>query len=114
MLKPVDGDEMVQGVRNLARRIVRGGRARNEANVKRSDWFFDPAYWALQTPDGDRSLEALIRRLGRKIEASGAARAPIQTMRGKGYLFSARVRMGRRSGPGARGLPGVIAHAKSK
>ena len=155
LLKPVDGDEMVQGVRNLARRIVRGGRARGEANANRSDWFFDPAHWALQTPDGasirltaaemkfiqclllrpgepvsrqalqaelgyshdrngDRSLEALIGRLRRKIEASGAARTPIQTMHGKGYLFSARIRMERRSGPGRGGWPGMIAHAKSK
>lgn len=137
LLKPVDGDEMVAAVRNLARRIVRGDRPGKEFRTELSDWFFDPSQWTLQAPDGettrltaaemtlvqclisepgaplprphlhaalgysepgtaDRNLEALVRRLRRKIEASGAWRAPIQTVHGKGYLFSGRVRMERR------------------
>ena len=138
LLKPVDGDEMVEGVRNLTRRIVHGTHPRKDRDVAPSDWFFDPSQWTLQAPDGettrltaaemkfvqcllsepgaplprqhlcaalgyseaktsDRNLEALVRRLRRKIEASGARRAPIQTVHGKGYLFSGRVRMERRA-----------------
>ena len=41
---------------------------------------------------GRRSLDVLISRLRRKIEATVGGKAPIQTMHNRGYLFSARVR----------------------
>jgi two-component system OmpR family response regulator len=41
---------------------------------------------------GRRSLDVLVSRLRRKIEATVGGKAPIQTMHNRGYLFSARVR----------------------
>ena len=47
-------------------------------------------------PPGDRNLDAVIRRLRRKIESVTGSPAPIQTVHGQGYLFSARLRLERR------------------
>lgn len=139
LLKPVDGDELVQGVRNLGRWITSGEQVRSEP-VMTSDWFFDPSHWTLQpswgdavrltatemkflqrllrNPGkpvlrrelqtelgyhndkvGDRNLEALVRRLRRKLEMAASGHAPIQTVHGKGYLFSGTVRRDRRAAP---------------
>lgn len=45
LLKPVDGDELIQGVRNLARRII--AVEPDFAEFSANDWFFDPAHWTL-------------------------------------------------------------------
>lgn len=43
----------------------------------------------------DRSLDALVKRLRRKIESLTQDLAPIQTVHGRGYLFSAGLSLGR-------------------
>lgn len=43
--------------------------------------------------EGRANLEALVRRLRRKIEFSTGVRAPIRTVHGQGYLFSAPVQL---------------------
>jgi DNA-binding response OmpR family regulator len=134
--KPVDGEELVHGLRNLLRRLARNGVA-HAAPVTPSDWFFDTTHWRLQTPNGpsvklsaveakfvrrlliqtgtvvsraelraelgygddvvgDKNLDAVIRRLRRKIEIATGSPAPIQTVHGQGYLFSAQLRLDRR------------------
>ncbi|MCR6629887.1 MAG: response regulator transcription factor [Magnetospirillum sp.] len=40
---------------------------------------------------GNRNLEAIVRRLRRKIESVAGGKAPIQTVHSRGYLFSAPV-----------------------
>jgi len=45
---------------------------------------------------GDKNLDAVIRRLRRKIESATGSPAPIQTVHGQGYLFSAQLRLDRR------------------
>lgn len=40
---------------------------------------------------GNRNLEAIVRRLRRKIEGAAGMKAPIQTVHSRGYLFSAPV-----------------------
>lgn len=42
---------------------------------------------------GSRSLEALVRRLRRKIEAATGGGAPIKTVHARGYLFSAAIKV---------------------
>jgi len=134
--KPVDGEELIHGLRNLLRRLAHnaGGRAAPAAS---SDWFFDANHWRLQAPNGpsvklsaveakfvrrlltqtgtvvsraelraelgygddavgDKNLDAVIRRLRRKIESASGSPAPIQTVHGQGYLFSAQLRLDRR------------------
>ena len=139
LIKPVDGDELVLAVQSLGRRIVRGEAPRAEPVAVH--WFFDPAHWRLQAPEGravkltavemkfitrlfiqpggvivrkelrtelgyshdkagDRNLDALVGRLRRKIEELTDQPAPIQTVHGQGYVFSAPLRMERRSAPG--------------
>ena len=134
--KPVDGEELVHGLRNLLRRLAHNGVER-AASVTPSDWFFDTTHWRLQTPNGpsvklsaveakfvrrllvqtgavvsraelraelgyaddavgDKNLNAVIRRLRRKIESATGSPAPIQTVHGQGYLFSAPLRLERR------------------
>jgi DNA-binding response OmpR family regulator len=135
--KPVDGDELVHGLRNLLRRLAHNGFDR-AAPIASSDWwFFDTTHWMLQTPNGpsvklsaveakfvrclliqtgavvpraelraelgygddpagDKNLDAVIRRLRRKIESATGSPAPIQTVHGQGYLFSAQLRLERR------------------
>lgn len=134
--KPVDGEELVHGLRNLLRRLAHNGVER-AASVTPSDWFFDTTHWRLQTPNGpsvklsaveakfvrrllvqtgavvsraelraelgygddavgDKNLDAVIRRLRRKIESATGSPAPIQTVHGQGYLFSAPLRLERR------------------
>ncbi|HET6523560.1 response regulator transcription factor [Sphingopyxis sp.] len=142
LLKPVDGDELVEAVRNVARRIVRGERAESDVGAGPADWFFDPSQWILQSPDGqavkltaaevsfvgrlalqpgsavsrselrtelgyghdrsgDRNLEAIVRRLRKKLGALGERAVPIQTVHGTGYLFSGSLRIDRRKHSGA-------------
>lgn len=137
LTKPVDGDELVQAVQSLGRRIVLGEAPRAEPTT--SQWFFDPVHWRLQAPEGqavkltavevkfitrlflqpggviarrefraelgyshdkagDRNLDALVRRLRRKIEDMTGRPAPIQTVHGQGFVFSAPLRMERRAG----------------
>ncbi|UIJ45520.1 response regulator transcription factor [Sphingomonas cannabina] len=48
---------------------------------------------------GDKNLDAVIRRLRRKIEKATGDPAPIQTVHGRGYLFSAPIRLERRRTP---------------
>jgi DNA-binding response OmpR family regulator len=43
-----------------------------------------------ETPSSDRSIDVLVSRLRRKLGAGGRA-APIVTVRGVGYMFSAAV-----------------------
>jgi DNA-binding response OmpR family regulator len=134
--KPVDGEELVHGLRNLLRRLAHNGVA-HAAPVTPSDWFFDTNHWRLQAPNGpsvklsaveakfvrrlltqtgtvvsraelraelgygddvvgDKNLDAVIRRLRRKIEIATGSPAPIQTVHGQGYLFSAQLRLDRR------------------
>jgi DNA-binding response OmpR family regulator len=134
--KPVDGEELVHGLRNLLRRLAHNGLER-AVPAAPSDWFFDANHWTLQTPHGpsvklsaveakfvrrlliqtgtvvpradlrtelgydadpagDRNLDAVIRRLRRKIESATGSPAPIQTVHGQGYLFSAPLRLERR------------------
>ncbi|HEX7850876.1 MAG TPA: response regulator transcription factor [Sphingomonas sp.] len=135
--KPVDGEELVHGLRNLLRRLVHN-EVERMAPVAPSDWwFFDTTHWMLQTPNGpsvklsaveakfvrrlliqtgavvpradlraelgyeadpagDKNLDAVIRRLRRKIESATGSPAPIQTVHGQGYLFSAQLRLERR------------------
>jgi len=134
--KPVDGEELVHGLRNLLRRLAHNGVER-AASVTPSDWFFDTTHWRLQTPNGpsvklsaveakfvrrllvqtgavvsraelraelgyaddavgDKNLDAVIRRLRRKIERATGSPAPTQTVHGQGYLFSAPRRLERR------------------
>jgi DNA-binding response OmpR family regulator len=134
--KPVDGEELVYGLRNLLRRLAHNGVA-HAAPVTPSDWFFDTNHWRLQAPNGpsvklsaveakfvrrlltqtgtvvsraelrtelgygddvvgDKNLDAVIRRLRRKIEIATGSPAPIQTVHGQGYLFSAQLRLDRR------------------
>lgn len=134
--KPVDGEELVHGLRNLLRRLAHNGVA-HAAPVASSDWFFDANHWRLQAPNGpsvklsaveakfvrrlltqtgtvvsraelraelgygddavgDKNLDAVIRRLRRKIEIATGSPAPIQTVHGQGYLFSAQLRLDRR------------------
>jgi len=135
--KPVDGEELVHGLRNLLRRLAQNGIDR-AAPVAPSDWwFFDTNHWTLQAPNGpsvklsaveakfvrrllietgavvpradlraelgyaadpvgDKNLDAVIRRLRRKIESATGSPAPIQTVHGQGYLFSAQLRLDRR------------------
>lgn len=45
------------------------------------------------TLDGDRSLEALVRRIRAKLKSIDGEAMPIQTVHGSGYLFSAPVRL---------------------
>ncbi|MGK6318976.1 response regulator transcription factor [Sphingomonas sp. DT-204] len=140
LTKPVAGDELVHGVHSLARRIVRGEMRRPATTTPEPRWFFDPAHWTLQAPNGgrvkltavetafvqrlliqsgavisraelraeldygtdpagDKNLDAVIRRLRRKIEQATGYPAPIQTVHGRGYLFSAPVRLERRKTP---------------
>ncbi|GEO82982.1 response regulator transcription factor [Pararhodospirillum oryzae] len=47
------------------------------------------------TDSGNRNLEALVRRLRRKVEEATQARSTIQTVHRQGYLFSAPVRIER-------------------
>ena len=142
LLKPVVGEELVEAVRNLARRIVRGERAENSVGTSLSDWFFDPSQWILASPDGqavkltaaevsfvgrlalqpglavprselraelgythdtagDRNLEAIVRRLRKKLAALGERAVPIQTVHGTGYLFSGSLRIDRRKHSGS-------------
>lgn len=42
-----------------------------------------------QDEAGNRNLEAIVRRLRRKIEMEARVKAPIQTVHSRGYLFSA-------------------------
>jgi DNA-binding response OmpR family regulator len=134
--KPVDGEELVHGLRNLVRRLALNGVA-HAAPVASSDWFFDANHWRLQAPNGpsvklsaveakfvrrlltqtgtvvsraelraelgygddvvgDKNLDAVIRRLRRKIDSATGSPAPIQTVHGQGYLFSAQLRLDRR------------------
>jgi DNA-binding response OmpR family regulator len=134
--KPVDGEELVHGLRNLLRRLAHNGVA-HAAPVASSDWFFDANHWRLQAPNGpsvklsaveakfvrrlltqtgtvvsraelraelgygddvvgDKNLDAVLRRLRRKIEIATGSPAPIQTVHGQGYLFSAQLRLDRR------------------
>jgi DNA-binding response OmpR family regulator len=134
--KPVDGEELVHGLRNLLRRLAHNG-VTHAAPVTPSDWFFDTNHWRLQAPNGpsvklsaveakfvrrlltqtgtvvsraelraelgygddvvgDKNLDAVIRRLRRKIEIATGSPAPIQTVHGQGYLFSAQLRLDRR------------------
>jgi DNA-binding response OmpR family regulator len=44
---------------------------------------------------GDQNLDALVRRLRRKLEPAAAGAVPIQTVHGVGYLFSAPLRLDR-------------------
>lgn len=138
LTKPVDADELVHAVYSLGRRIARGEMPRDEPVA--AQWFFDPAHWTLQAPEGqvvkltgvemkfitrlfvqpgvatarnelrtelgyrhdkagDQNLDALVRRLRRRIEDLTARPAPIQTVHGQGYVFSAPLRMERRSAP---------------
>jgi DNA-binding response OmpR family regulator len=135
--KPVDGDELVHGLRNLLRRLAHNEVDRAAPVTPPHWWFFDTAHWMLQTPNGpsvkltaveakfvrclliqtgtvvlraelraelgyeddpagDKNLDAVIRRLRRKIESVTGSPAPIQTVHGHGYLFSAQLRLERR------------------
>jgi DNA-binding response OmpR family regulator len=135
--KPVDGEELVHGLRNLLRRLAHNEVERAAPVAPPDWWFFDTAHWTLQTPNGpsvklsaveakfvrrlliqtgavvpradlraelgydadpagDRNLDAVIRRLRRKIESATGSPAPIQTVHGQGYLFSAQLRLERR------------------
>jgi len=135
--KPVDGEELVHGLRNLLRRLAHNGIERAASVTPPSDWFFDTTHWRLQAPNGpsvklsaveakfvrrlliqtgvvvsraelraelgygddavgDKNLDAVIRRLRRKIESATGSPAPIQTVHGQGYLFSAPLRLERR------------------
>jgi DNA-binding response OmpR family regulator len=135
--KPVDGEELVHGLRNLLRRLAHNGIDRAAPVTPSPWWFFDTTHWVLQTPDGpsvklsaveakfvrrlliqtgavvartelraelgygddpagDKNLDAVIRRLRRKIEIATGSPAPIQTVHGQGYLFSAQLRLERR------------------
>jgi DNA-binding response OmpR family regulator len=135
--KPVDGEELVHGLRNLLRRLAHN-EVDHAAPITPSHWwFFDTTHWMLQTPNGpsvklsavetkfvrrlliqtgtvvlraelraelgydddpagDKNLDAVIRRLRRKIESATGSPAPIQTVHGLGYLFSAQLRLERR------------------
>jgi len=136
-MKPVDGDELVHGLRNLLRRLAHNGIERAAPAAPADWWFFDTTHWKLQAPNGpsvklsaveakfirrlliqtgtvvlradlraelgydadpagDRNLDAVIRRLRRKIESVTGSPAPIQTVHGQGYLFSAQLRLERR------------------
>ncbi|WP_114953407.1 response regulator transcription factor [Sphingosinicella terrae] len=139
--KPVDGDELAEATRSLARRLVRGEPPLHPSPAPTPvAWYFDAAQWRLQSPDGksvkltateqaffqrlvlqpgraaprhdlraelgyregkaaDQSLDALVRRLRRKIERDTGDSAPIQTVHGQGYLFSAPLRRERRRPP---------------
>ena len=135
--KPVDGDELVHGLRNLLRRLAHNGVVRAAPAEPPHWWFFDTTHWMLQAPNGpsvklsaveakfvrrlliqtgtvvsraelrgelgygddavgDKNLDAVIRRLRRKIESATGSPAPIQTVHGQGYLFSAQLRLERR------------------
>jgi DNA-binding response OmpR family regulator len=135
--KPVDGEELVHGLRNLLRRLAHNEVERAAPAAPPDWWFFDTTHWTLQTPNGpsvklsaveakfvrrlliqtgavvpradlraelgydadpagDRNLDAVIRRLRRKIESATGSPAPIQTVHGQGYLFSAQLRLERR------------------
>lgn len=134
--KPVEGEELVHGLRNLLRRLACNGIGRAAPGAP-SDWFFDTTHWRLQAPNGspaklsaieakfverllietgavvpraelrselgygddavgNKNLDAVIRRLRRKIEVATGSPAPIQTVHGQGYLFSAQLRLERR------------------
>ena len=134
--KPVEADELMHGLRSLVRRMVGKGLSRVSAPPPIA-WFFDPAYWELEAPNGavikltsvetklvqrlllqlgavvsradlrfelgytsdqtgDRNLDAVIRRLRRKIEEESGLPAPVQTVHGQGHLFSASLRLERR------------------
>ena len=135
--KPVDGEELVHGLRNLLRRLAHNGIDRAAPVAATHWWFFDANHWTLQAPNGpsvklsaveakfvrrllvqtgavvsraelrgelgygddavgDKNLDAVIRRLRRKIESATGSPAPIQTVHGQGYLFSAQLRLERR------------------
>jgi DNA-binding response OmpR family regulator len=137
LVKPVDGEELVQGVLNLLRRLMSD---KGRPFAPSLWWFFDPVHWRLQAPNGrwvklsavetrflkcllihlggvvsraelrnemgyahdragDKNLDAVVRRLRRKIESVADSPAPIQTVHGQGYLFSAQVRLERRRTP---------------
>lgn len=135
--KPVDGEELVHGLRNLLRRLAHNATDRAASGARPDWWFFDTTHWMLQAPNGpsvklsaveakfvrrlliqtgavvpraelraelgygadavgDKNLDAVIRRLRRKIESATGSPAPIQTVHGQGYLFSAPLRLERR------------------
>jgi len=137
--KPVECDELIHGLRSMARRMAASQIARVPRTAAPT-WFFDSAHWALQAPNGalikltsvetkfverlllelgavvsrdelrtalgyandqtgDRNLDAVIRRLRRKIEGATGFPAPVQSVYGQGYLFSARLRLERRRAP---------------
>lgn len=79
-------------VRFIQRLIMRPGSMVPRADL-RSDLGYD------DDRSGDQSLDALVRRLRRKVEDQTGRPAPIQTVHGQGYLFSAPLRMERRSAP---------------
>jgi two-component system, OmpR family, response regulator len=60
---------------------------------------------------GDQCLDALVRRLRRKIEKLSGEAAPIQTVHGRGYLFSAPLRLDRRLAR-VDDAPGYVAHPR--
>lgn len=60
---------------------------------------------------GDQCLDALVRRLRRKIEKLSGEAPPIQTVHGRGYLFSAPLRLDRRLSR-IEEAPGYVAHPR--
>ncbi|SOC90473.1 DNA-binding response regulator, OmpR family, contains REC and winged-helix (wHTH) domain [Rhizobium sp. AN5] len=63
LTKPVDGDELVFAIRNLASRIRQTGSASGETPQPAANWFFDRAAQRLVSPQG-----AAIRLSGREAK----------------------------------------------
>ena len=49
---PIDGEELVHGLRNLLRRLAHNEVERAAPVTPPDWWFFDTTHWMLQTPHG--------------------------------------------------------------
>lgn len=107
MTKPVDNEELVLAVRNLARRVADARRAPREAQASAAAWQLDLARKLLVAPDGTvlvlSGREVTLLELLQKAEGGPLSRAYIGTVMGYGA-----------PGPEHRGLDAAIRRLRRK